>query len=557
LCASTLCLTLAGEAASQTSILFVGDTHFGENYQENLSENILVTEGYQYTIQNFTEFLQQADTVIANLETPVTDLEESPFPNKSYLHWADPVLAPFHLLSNNISVVSLANNHALDFGLGGLDQTLEVLEDEGFSWFGAGTDDAAAGAPYIHEYQVGDQSFTIAVFGAMEYRSSYDANYDWFAGETAPGVKRLSAVDIAAQVLALKTANPDIFVVAFPHWGSNYSFKTSAQTEMGHDLINAGADIVIGHGSHMMQEVERYQDKWIIYSLGNMVFGSPGRYASADGPPYGLIFELSLEDTGAAVRADFRLYPIFTNNLVTNYQSRYTSEGEFDDAASVLLDLGGTGTWDDVYQEGQDTRGNYYMEFPLIDGLIETEFMYDDFEPGTLGNYTLGSTTDAELKVDFENCISGSCIRIQDGQGIESSFFTTNSFNASGQDRIEVDFWTRSRDAEDGDSYLVKYFDGTSYQTVATFVQGTDYDPDEVQNRRVVIDSSSYPMSSEARILFEAAGSGNTDDFYFDQIRISGFSAVPEPGFAVLLISGFGFLGGLGRSRRTRLASPR
>lgn len=62
-----------------TSILFVGDTHFGENYQEGYSENILVSEGYQYTIQNFSPFLHDAESVFANLETPVTDLEESPF----------------------------------------------------------------------------------------------------------------------------------------------------------------------------------------------------------------------------------------------------------------------------------------------------------------------------------------------------------------------------------------------------------------------------------------------------------------------------------------------
>jgi hypothetical protein len=545
-------LTLAGEAISQTSILFVGDTHFGENYQENLSTNILATEGYQYTIENFSSFLTQADAVIANLETPVTDLEESPFTTKSYLHWADPVLSPLHLILNNISVVSLANNHTLDYGVQGLDQTLDILDSEGISWFGAGSDEDEAGEPYVHEYQVGNQTFTLAVFGAYEYRSSYAADYDWYADETNPGAKRLSAGDMASQILALKDQNPDVFVVAFPHWGSNYRFKTTAQTEMGHDLINSGADMVIGHGAHMLQEVELYQDKWIVYSLGNMVFGSPGRYASENAPPYGFILELALEDNDSAVAAAFRLYPIFTDNRITNYQSRYVSVSEFDEVADILLDTGGTGSWDDLVTEGRDSRGNDYLEFPLIDGLVETEFMYDNFEVETLGNYTLGSTTDAELKVGSAYCLSGSCIRIQDDRGIESSFFTTNSFDASGQDRLEIDFWTRSRNGEDGESYLVKYFDGTGYRTVATFVQGTDYVHNEIQNRRVVIDSSTYTLSPEARILFEASGSGNSDDFYFDQIRVSGFSTVPEPGSTVLLISGVGFLIGISGNQRGR-----
>ena len=117
-------------------------------------------------------------------------------------------------------------------------------------------------------------------------------------------------------------------------------------------------------------------------------------------------------------------------------------------------------------------------------------------------------------------------------------FFTTNPFNSSGQGRLEIDFWTRSRNGEEGESYLVKYFDGTSYQTISTCVQGTDDVHNEIQNRTVVIDISDYIMSPEARTLFEASGSGNSDDFYFDQIHASGFSTVPEPGMTLLLMSG-------------------
>jgi len=536
-------LLLAGDAASQTNVLFVGDTHFGENYQENRSENILETQGYPYMIENFTGFLQSADLVVANLETPITDLEESPFVNKSYLHWADPVLTPYHLLENNISVVSLANNHTLDYAVPGYDQTVAVLQSEGFEWFGAGSDDEAAAEPYVREFQVGGNSFTLGVIGAFEYSSTYDEDYDFYADATTPGTNLLSASAIEAQVAALRAEYPGIFIVAFPHWGRNYRFKTDDQTEMGHDLILAGVDMVIGHGAHMIQEVELYHDRWIVYSLGNMVFGSSGRYASNDAPPYGFLLELILEDGGAAIDRQFRLYPIFTNNLLTGFQSRFVTLSEFDEVETLLLDLGGAGSWDALHSLGQDGDGNRYLEFPFVAPSIKTEFMYDDFEPGTLGNYTLGSTADGELKTGNSYCRYESCIRLQDDNGIESAFYTTNPFDASGQDRIEVEYWTRSRNGEDGDSYFVKYFDGSTYQTVATFVHGTDFTHNDEQNRIVVIDSSSYTMSSEARIMFEASGTDNSDDFYFDQIRVTGFTAVPEPGFTMLLILGVGFLG--------------
>ncbi|MFT5694823.1 MAG: poly-gamma-glutamate capsule biosynthesis protein CapA/YwtB (metallophosphatase superfamily) [Myxococcota bacterium] len=546
--ALAIALLIAPQVQAGTSILFGGDTHFGENYN---NDDVLTIEGYQYTIENFTSFLQQADAVVVNLETPITDLEESPLTGKSYLHWADPVLTPFHLLANNISVASLANNHTLDFGVPGLDQTFSVMQAEGFEWFGAGSDVTEAKAPWTQTFQVGNRSFTLVVIGAFEYRASYDADYNWFASDTNPGAYTLSARDIGAQVAAIKDVTPDVFVVAFPHWGSNYAWKTSDQTEMGHELINSGVDMVIGHGAHMLQEVELYQDRWIVYSLGNLVFNSLGRYASENAPPHSLILEMDLEDNGQAVEANFRLFPTFTDNRITGFQSRFVTPAEFDYVESLLLTRGGTGSWDSLYSEGQDADGNPYLELPLLDGHTRTVLQYDNFEPETLGNYTLGSTSDADLKsAGHQHCVAGSCIRLQDDNGIESSFFTTNGFDASGYDRLEIDYWMKSRFGETGDEYYVKYFDGTTWHTVATFVLGVDFVHDDIQNRVVVVDGSQYTMSSEAKILFEAAGGDNTDDLYFDQVRVSGVAEMAPasvPGLSAWtmmgLVASLGFFG--------------
>jgi poly-gamma-glutamate capsule biosynthesis protein CapA/YwtB (metallophosphatase superfamily) len=555
-----LSLLTAPQAHAGTSILFGGDTHFGENYN---NDDVLEIEGYQYTIENFASFLQQADAVVVNLETPITDLEESPFTGKSYLHWADPVLTPRHLLANNISIVSLANNHTLDYGVPGLDQTFSVLQAEGFERFGAGNDLTEAEAPWTRTFQVGNRSFTLVVIGAYEYRSSYDENYDWYASDTNRGAYTLSARDIGAQVAAIKDVTPDVFVVAFPHWGSNYDWKTSAQTEMGHELVDSGVNMVIGHGAHMLQEVELYHDRWIVYSLGNLVFNSKGRYAAENAPPHSLILEMDLEDNGQAVEGGFRLFPTFTDNRITSFQSRFVTSTEFDEVESLLLARGGTGSWDTLYSEGQDADGNHYFELPLLDGHARTVLQYDNFEPETLGNYTLGSANDADLKSPgHPHCVAGSCIRLQDDNGIDSSFFTTQPFDASGYDRLEIDYWVKSRYGENGDEYYVKYFDGTTWHTVATFVYGVDFVHDDIQNRVVVVDGSQYTMSSEAKILFEAAGKDSSDDLYFDQIRVTGVAeTVPlsVPGLAAWALAGlvaslgiFGFSTASSRDRGVR-----
>ncbi|MGI9331312.1 MAG: CapA family protein, partial [Gammaproteobacteria bacterium] len=371
---SLCCGLLAGgltapTAWSETTLIFAGDTHFGENYQEGFAENgegnVLVDEGYPWTIENFTAFLTGADVVIANLETAVTDLRDPPFPEKSYSHYADTTLTPQNLAANNIDVVSLANNHALDYAEAGLVDTLAALQAQGISSFGAGLNKAQASAAHIEQLQVGGQTVTLAFIGAYAYRPSYDANYDFYAGDSSSGAYAAWLEDIEAQIVQLKTDYPGAFVVFFPHWGANYDWKNADQTELAHDVIDAGADMIIGHGAHMLQEVEYYRERWIIYSLGNLVFLSKGRFDSTGAPPYGLTMEMVLDEVGAQTDAKFRLYPLFSDNRITGFKPRFVTQAEFNDAKAELLARQDSGTWAGNYTEGQNTDGNYYIEFPF------------------------------------------------------------------------------------------------------------------------------------------------------------------------------------------------
>jgi hypothetical protein len=103
-----------------------------------------------------------------------------------------------------------------------------------------------------------------------------------------PGVASIDPARLAAQVADIRKTDPHAFVVLFPHWGENYRWKTDAQTTTAHACLDAGVDLIIGHGAHMLQEIERYHDKWVVYSIGNFVFNASGRYAANKVDPFGL-----------------------------------------------------------------------------------------------------------------------------------------------------------------------------------------------------------------------------------------------------------------------------
>ena len=155
-----------------------------------------------------------------------------------------------------------------------------------------------------------------------------------------PGVNPLVSERIVKEIRAFKDRNPDSLVVAFPHWGSNYSWKTEDQTELAKKLIDGGADIVIGHGSHLMQEIEQYKGKWIIYSLGNFVFNAPGRYRQTNAWPYSAVLLLRFLFESNTLRVSFQLYPTVTDNLLTNYQTQPAQEKDFDQIVQFLTNRG-------------------------------------------------------------------------------------------------------------------------------------------------------------------------------------------------------------------------
>ena len=355
--------------ANRFKILFVGDTSFGENYQVRYAQkggkNILEEKGYDYPLQNLKPILLQSDFVFANLETPITDMIKSPFANKTkdYVHWTDVKKAPQYLKKHNIKTVSLANNHTLDYGLEGLIQTIEVLRKNGMEWIGAGLNETEAGKPYLKEFAIGRQVFKLAVIAGFEFQKTYDQDFAFYAKSEVSGVNPISVKNISIQIKQLKKDIPNVFVVVFPHWGENYVWKSEKQVDLGHQIIDVGADLIIGHGAHMIQEIEKYNGHWILYGVGNFMFNAKGRYKKFNAAPFSLVVQLLLQESEGNLVKTMKLYPILTHNRITNFQGRFLTKDEFEKAYKLLLEKSFLPRQDEKeIKTGEDDIGRF-MEF--------------------------------------------------------------------------------------------------------------------------------------------------------------------------------------------------
>lgn len=317
----------------ETKLLFLGDTYFGETYQFepkfNHGVNIIQENGYEYFFENVKELLYSSDYTVINLETPlIKPLSNVTYSAKPYLHWGDPELSVIYFSKYYIDAVSLGNNHTMDHGTAGFNSTINILSKSNIEFFAAGINTEEASKPLIKNIN----GFRFAVLGGFEYRKSYDSLYNFYAKDTSGGVNMLDAETISSKIKELKAAEPGIFVIIFPHWGSNYKPANDRQKIIARRLIDAGADLIIGHGAHTLQEIEEYKTKIILYSIGNFIFNAPGRFSSSEAKPYGLACQLLVNDSDISMK----LFPFLTDNKETEYRLTPLEDDMLDDCHKFL-----------------------------------------------------------------------------------------------------------------------------------------------------------------------------------------------------------------------------
>jgi poly-gamma-glutamate synthesis protein (capsule biosynthesis protein) len=212
-------------------------------------------------------------------------------------------------------VCAVANNHVLDFGYQGLQDTLGALAKVGLCGVGAGRDANEAESPAVVTVEGGRR--VVFFSGGME---SSGIPRRWAATASRPGVSFIpdlsnhSAAETAARVQALKQPG-DIAVVSL-HWGSNWGYHISGgQVRFAHRLIDAGVDIVHGHSSHHPRPVEVYRNKLILYGCGDTINGYEGiRGYEAYRPDLRMLYFASV-DSDSGELASLRMVPMQARNL--------------------------------------------------------------------------------------------------------------------------------------------------------------------------------------------------------------------------------------------------
>ena len=211
------------------------------------------------------QMMQDADVMCMNNEFTYSDRGE-PLSGKAYTFRAKPERVDV-LHEMGVDMVQLNNNHVYDYGKVALLDTLETLENANIEYFGAGRNLEEAKKPI---YVTIDEKIVAFVGASCAEKNKITPH----ATDTKPGILRCYDTELFLESIKEADANAD-FVIAVVHWGTEYSYDLEkVQLTTGKEYLDAGADAIIGGHSHCLQGMEYYDEKPIIYSLGNFWFNS-------------------------------------------------------------------------------------------------------------------------------------------------------------------------------------------------------------------------------------------------------------------------------------------
>lgn len=279
------CLLFLSCSVEETVVLsFGGDVMFDRGVSKRIDRY-----GIHSLFTGIKEYLCKADISLINLECPLTVVDAPA--EKEHIFKGKPVFAET-ICDAGITHVNLANNHTFDHGSQGLLETLSALESHGVEPIGIKRGDSAPCTPKI----VIKNGFRIAFFAS-----------NLVVAEASPKERTLLCTicdsSLVSTIEGFHADNPDVYVVVSLHWGFEFmEFPTSAQTKLAKELINAGADIIVGHHPHVIQPIEFYKNGLILYSLGNLVFDQQSPWTSRS-----MIVSVKLSHNGIA---SIDIYPL-------------------------------------------------------------------------------------------------------------------------------------------------------------------------------------------------------------------------------------------------------
>jgi gamma-polyglutamate biosynthesis protein CapA len=257
-----------------SSLIAVGDIMLGRFVGE-----MAQTYGYGHFFEAVEEKFNEADAVFANLEGPI--VKEGTHSGRSGFQFAFPPEVGSVLKEKNILFVSLANNHTVDYGREGYIETVSHLKSNGISAIG---DPVNASLKESILANIGHQPVLFFAFNET-YQSSFVL--EEVIETIEEGVRK----------------NDEAFIIVSMHWGNEYETVSSPrQRDIAKKVIDAGADLILGHHPHVVQEIGIYNGKVIFYSLGNFIFD---QYFSFE-VEQGLMVEILFKDD----KPVYHLWPV-------------------------------------------------------------------------------------------------------------------------------------------------------------------------------------------------------------------------------------------------------
>ncbi len=298
-----LIVTAAGDMTIGGDVRKRGDTIFERELKKQDGD-------LHFLMRNVKDIFASDDLTLVNFEGTLTTAPVYKS-NNQFVFSAPPSYVEI-LKEGSIEAVALENNHILDHGEAGRDETIRTLEEAGIVW---------SDSTHVGVYTINDVS--IAMLTYLHYREKVE--------------DMLTSVP---QAIRNAKAQYDIVIVSF-HWGAELDYKPNRnQINLGRAAIDAGADLVLGHHSHRINPIEKYKDRYIVYSLGNFSFA--GNTKPSDMSTF--LFQVRFNVKPDSVETDgFRIIPMRISSR-TDYNdfapTPFTDQRLIDNVINVLKSNG-------------------------------------------------------------------------------------------------------------------------------------------------------------------------------------------------------------------------
>ena len=302
-------------------LLFVGDVMLGRLVNETLKH-----EPPEYPWGDTLDILKNANARICNLECVITDVGQPWSRTPKVFHFRTDEKNTAVLQVPPINMVSIANNHVLDFEYEGLIRMVEVLKNSKIVF-------AGAGESFLDASTVGEYFTDSIIIGLIAFT---DNEPDWEAAENKPGAFYVP-VDLKDKrtknlfELVKKTRDDVDILIVSAHWGPNWGYRPQPDhIPFAKQLIDSGADIIFGHSCHVFQGIEIYKGKPIIYSAGDFI----DDYAVDEVERNEQSFIFMVETEGKKM-VRLKLYP----TVIRNMQARKARDDEKVEIVAKMKDL--------------------------------------------------------------------------------------------------------------------------------------------------------------------------------------------------------------------------